>query len=101
MQLVPIKFVVLHGDGLNGNWTLQLRNGYQLEVSFDRINYKLGGILDLFVDHGLIGGEVLVFEHVCNSMFKVFIVGRDGVEIQYPSIVHASQTCSPLTGIFL
>lgn len=100
-RVVLIKFVLKYGDRLWANWVLRIRNGYCLHVTFDRRNCLLSGILDLFIDHGLTGGEVLVFEYVKNINFKFYIIGRDGVEIQYPSIVHASQSCSPLIDEFV
>lgn len=51
----------MHGDKFGPNWFLQNRNGYKLHVTFDRENYKVFGIIDLFIDHGLVGGEVLFF----------------------------------------
>ncbi|KAL1815476.1 hypothetical protein ACET3Z_018050 [Daucus carota] len=43
------------------------------------------------------GGKVLVFEHVERFVFKVYIIGLDGCEIEYPPIVHSSQSSGPIT----
>ena len=41
---------------------------------------------------------MLVFEHVERFVFKVYIIGLDGCEIEYPPIVHSSQSSGPITG---
>lgn len=75
-----------------------MRNGYSVCVYFDPSNYKVVGVRDLLIDHGLTGGKFLVFEFVDCKNFNVFIIGRDGAEIDYPEIVHDSQSCSPRSG---
>lgn len=76
---------------------LKIRNCYKIWVTFDQSECLLVGMSNYFRDFGLIGGETLVFEYRDRQCFKVYIIGRHGAEIQYPSIVHASQTCSPKT----
>lgn len=75
IQIVLIKFVINYGDSLSVKWKLNLSNGYSVRVDFDRTNYKLVGVRDLLVDHGLSGGEVLIFEYVDRITFHVFIIG--------------------------
>lgn len=53
---------------------------------------------DLFVDFGLYGGEVLIFRYCKSDCFKVYIIGSDCGESEYPPIVHSSQKSSPKTG---
>ena len=83
---------------LDANCIVCLRNGYKLPVFYDAENRKLVGFADLFADFGLVGGEVLLFESEGNGKFKVYILGEDGDEIQYPSIKHASQSSSSMAG---
>ena len=85
---------------LNEDCILYLRNGYKIHVSYDRENRKLVGVGDLFADFGLGGGEVLLFESDGNGKLKVYILGEDGNEIQYPSNLHASQSSSSMSGKF-
>ncbi|KAL1819307.1 hypothetical protein ACET3Z_014176 [Daucus carota] len=94
---VPAKFCDMHAQNLSANWILSIRNGYKIRVVFDAENRKLVGVGDFFSDFGLVGGEVLIFESVDFEVFKVYIVGEDCSEIQYPAIVHRSQDTSPVT----
>ncbi|KAL1831329.1 hypothetical protein ACET3Z_000980 [Daucus carota] len=94
--LIPQKFCDMQHNALSGNWILSIRNGYKIDVAYDQQSRKLIGLLDLFTDFQLVGGEILLFEYVDNSNFKLYIVGEDGNEIKYPAIVHSSQTSSPI-----
>lgn len=85
-------------NDLNGTWVLSIRNGYKIDVVYDRQSKKLFGVGDLFSDFGQNGGELLLFESVDFRIFNVYIVGEDGNEIQYPAIVHRSQTSEPVPG---
>ncbi|XP_074351618.1 uncharacterized protein LOC141690742 [Apium graveolens] len=96
-MLLPKKFVIYHGDKLSQEWNLSIRNGYKLGVNFDSTNYKINGVRDLFTDYGLTGGEKLIFENVDGGNFNVFIIGLDGAEIEYPQILHVTQSESTVT----
>ena len=56
---------------------------------------------DVFVDFGLFGGEVLIFQLCRRDCFKVYIIGVDCCEIKYPAIVHSAQNCVPKTNNML
>ena len=100
LQKVPQKFTNEYSQRLNEMWLITIRNGYEITMAYDSTNSTLRGISDLVADFGFMGGEVLVFEHVERSVFKVYIIGPDGCEIKYPAIVHASQSTDPITGNF-
>lgn len=86
---------------LRENCILTIRNGYKMHVAYDRKTRKLRELGDLFNDFELRGGEVLIFELVDGNNFNVYIVGEDGSEINYPAILHTSQTSSSFAGNFV
>ncbi|KAL1826920.1 hypothetical protein ACET3Z_005332 [Daucus carota] len=92
--LLPRKFCEMQQHILRENCILTIRNGYKMHVAYDRKTRKLRELGDLFNDFELGGGEVLIFELVDGNNFNVYIVGEDGNEINYPAILHTSQTSS-------
>lgn len=97
LMTFPQKFCDEYQSQFVENVKLKIRNGYRIWVRFDKMKCMILGMKSFFIDFGLVGGEILVFEHRDNMCFGVYIIGRHGAEIQYPSVVHASQNCSPRT----
>ena len=69
-----------------------------MHVTYNQQNHRLEGMSDLFTDFQLVGGEVLIFQFVDGANFNVYIMCEDGSEMQYPSVLHASQLLSPNPG---
>lgn len=86
---------------LQGNWILNMRNGYTMHFTYDQQNHRLEGMSDLFTDFRLVGGEVLIFQFVDGTNFNVYIMCEDGSEMEYPSVLHTSQLLSPNPGTHL
>ena len=51
-QSSPQKFCDMQRNDLNGTWVLSIRNGYKIDVVYDRQSKKLFGVGDLFSDFG-------------------------------------------------
>ena len=100
LQLIPQKFRDMQQHILGEKCILTIRNGYKMHVAYDRKTGKLRELGDFFYDLGLGGGELLIFELVNGTNFNVYIIGEDGNEIDYPSILHASQASSSCVGKF-
>ncbi|WOH08669.1 hypothetical protein DCAR_0728113 [Daucus carota subsp. sativus] len=92
---IPQKFCNMQQNTLQGNWILNIRNGYTMHVTYDHQNLRLEGMSDLFTDFQLVDGEVLIFQFVDGTNFNVYIMCEDGSEMEYPSVLHASQLLSP------
>ncbi|WOH14957.1 hypothetical protein DCAR_0934487 [Daucus carota subsp. sativus] len=91
---LPTKFCLKYNDVLLDSMELKLRNGYILRVEVDAVKCELKGVLWFFNDMELEGGEVLLFEYFGRFKFNVYILGRNGSEINYLDKVHCLQQCS-------
>ncbi|XP_063942320.1 uncharacterized protein LOC135150084 [Daucus carota subsp. sativus] len=92
---IPSSFSSRFGHRVTDSVKLKFRNGYKIRVTFDRDGSEFLGMHDVFVDFGLFGGEVLIFQLCRRDCFKVYIIGVDCCEIEYPAIVHSAQKCTP------
>lgn len=69
--------------------SLKFRNGYSIEVSFNKYWGKVVGVKKLYEDFGLEGGELLVFEYSGDGNFNIYIIGKDCCEVDYPTVVRS------------
>lgn len=96
---MPRVYCISYRDTLPNTFRLRLRTGYEFWVDFDKGKQKLKGMSLFFKHFNLKGGESLVFDYCGGYNFNVFILGSDFSEIDYPSIVHHYQRCSPVEGL--
>lgn len=69
-------------------------------LDFDKLEEKFTGMDMFFKNLNIVVGQALVFVYDGGFDFRVWILGLDGAEIDYPLIVHSSQKCDPKTGFF-
>ena len=100
VQKLPTQFCSKYSDVLHESMELKLRNGYILPVQFDVVKCELKGVLWFFKDLELEGGEILLFEYFGRFKFNVYIIGRNGSEINYPDKLHCLQHRSSGIGYY-
>ena len=84
-----------NGNRLNETVKLRFRNGYIIQVDFDRQNCRFVRMHDFFKDFSMKGGEILFFQYASRGVLDVFIIGADFGEIDYPAVVHSRQDSTP------
>ncbi|KAK1397958.1 TF-B3 domain-containing protein [Heracleum sosnowskyi] len=93
---IPPEFCFKYDDRMALAFNLILRTGYRLPVRFNPDKGTLDGLLPLYRDLGLNGGELLVFEYYGRFDMNLYVIGSNSSEIDYPHMVHDLQTCKPL-----
>ncbi|KAK1351601.1 hypothetical protein POM88_054173 [Heracleum sosnowskyi] len=93
---IPPEFCFKYDDRMALAFNLILRTGYRLPVRFNPDKGTLDGLLPLYRDLGLNGGELLVLEYYGRFDMNLYVIGTNSSEIDYPHMVHDLQTCKPL-----